>query len=72
MATDTRHRTTLAERRRAVKNAIASARLEGLEPTSLDSATDADVRGDSTIDELIAEALGPAGEQPAGRPPQAA
>jgi hypothetical protein len=68
MATDTTHRTTAAERRRAAENAIASAHLEGLDPSSLSDAIDAYVRGERTIDELTADALAPA----AGQPSQAA
>lgn len=66
------HTTTAARRRRAAENAIASARLEGLDPSTLSAAIDAYVRGERTIDELIAEALNPAGEHSASLPPQAA
>jgi hypothetical protein len=72
MAIDTSHRTTLANRRRAAENAIASARLEGLDPSSVVDAIDAYIRGEGTIDELIAGALNPAGRHGAGEHPQAA
>ncbi len=60
MATDAR----AAERRRAAENAIASARLEGIDPSSLREAIEAYVRGERTIEELLADALAPAAEQP--------
>ena len=65
-------KTTAAQRRRAAENAVASARLEGLDPSSLNAAIDAYVRGECTIDDLITEAMKPAGEHSASQPPQAA
>jgi hypothetical protein len=64
IATDPDVRTTAAERRRAAENAIASARLESLDPSSLSAAIDAYVHGERTIDELIADALAPDAEKP--------
>jgi hypothetical protein len=40
-------------RQQAVDTALASVRLEGLDPTSIEPLADAWVRGDISVDELV-------------------
>jgi len=48
---------TVAKRRGAVADAVASVRLEGLDPSAVEPVMDAWARGELTVDQMVAAGL---------------